>query len=92
MYENRKFVVIPAEKINQIDFSQVHETSAETCRYSVDKTLTFVKYDGDMPSSVAAIEGISREYGYDEFLQELTSPTWVDETQNGMQYGNSVQS
>ena len=92
MYENRKFVIIPADKINQIDFSQVHETSSETCRYSVDKTKTFVKYDGDMPASVAVIEGISREYGYEEFLQELTTATWVDETQIGMQYGNIIQS
>lgn len=82
MFENRKFVVIPADKINQVDFTQVHETSAETCRYSTDKTLTFVKYDGDMPSSVAAIEGISREYGYEEFLVELSNSTWTDTLQN----------
>lgn len=78
MYDNRKFVVIPADKINQVDFTQVQETSAETCRYSVDKTMTFVKYDGDMPSSVAAIEGISREYAYEEFLIILSTTEWVD--------------
>ena len=56
VFENRKYVVIFYSDIDQIDFTQVMETSAETVRRSVDGTLTFIKYEGEMPSSVTAIE------------------------------------
>jgi hypothetical protein len=45
MFENRRWLVIPAELTGSVDFTQVLEASPETLRYSVDKTETFVKYD-----------------------------------------------
>jgi len=44
-FENRRWLVIPIEKIDDIDFNQVHESNAESLRRSVDETLTFVKYE-----------------------------------------------
>ena len=44
-FENRRYLIIPASEVNNVDFNQVMETSAETCRYSLDGTKTFVKYD-----------------------------------------------
>jgi len=49
-YENRKYVIINASEVGSVDFSQVNETSANTLRYSVDDSKTFVKFDGDTPS------------------------------------------
>ena len=48
-FDHRHYVVISADDVPLIDFSQVMETSADTLRFSVDGTLTFVKYEGDMP-------------------------------------------
>jgi len=45
MYDNRKYLVIPSSIVDNINFTQVHETSKDTLRYSVDGTKTFVKYD-----------------------------------------------
>jgi hypothetical protein len=45
MYDNRRYLIIPSSIVDDIDFSQVHETSGQTLRYSVDNTKTFVKYD-----------------------------------------------
>ena len=42
-YENRKYLIIPTLITGSIDFNQVHETSSETLRLSVDGTKTFVK-------------------------------------------------
>ena len=44
-YENRRYLIIPTSITGSIDFNQVHETSSETLRLSVDGTKTFVKYD-----------------------------------------------
>ena len=77
MFENRKYVIIPTSEINNVNFSEVLETSAETCRYSVDNTKTFVKYEGAMSSSVQGIAGKSIEYSHDEILDILSTPEWT---------------
>jgi len=77
MFDNRKYVIIPASEINNIDFAEVLETSADTCRYSVDGTETFVKYEGDQPASVAAIESKSQEYTHAEILVILSGEAWT---------------
>ena len=51
-----------------VDFNEVLETSIDTVRKSVDGTKTFVKYVGEMPPSVAAIEDKSREFSYPEIM------------------------
>ena len=76
-FENRKYVIIPAADINSIDFSEVLETSAETCRYSVDGTKTFVKYEGSQPPSVAAITSKSQEYFHEPILMVLSTEEWT---------------
>ena len=76
-FENRKYVVIFYSDIDQIDFTQVMETSAETVRRSVDGNLTFVKYEGEMPSSVAALANKSQEFTHEQFLVILSGPDWT---------------
>src|SRR6056300_422828 len=44
-FENRRYLIIPASEVTNVDFNQVMETSTDTCRYSVDGTKTFVKYN-----------------------------------------------
>lgn len=75
-FENRRYVIISATQINSVDFAQVLETASETCRYSVDGTKTFVKYDGAQPSSVAAITAKSQEYTHEEILIILSTEEW----------------
>ena len=77
MFENRKYVIIPTAEINNVNFTEVLETSAETCRYSVDGSKTFVKYEGAMPASVQGITGKSQEYSHDEILSILLTAEWT---------------
>lgn len=64
-------------EIDQIDFTQVMETSSETVRRSVDGNLTFVKYEGEMPSSVVALTNKSEEFTHEQFLIILSGPDWT---------------
>ena len=77
MFNDRKYVVIFYSDIDQIDFTQVMETSAETVRRSIDGNLTFVKYEGEMPSSVAALANKSQEFTHEQFLVILSGPDWT---------------
>jgi hypothetical protein len=75
-FETRKYVIIPATEINNINFSEVLETAPGTCRYSADSAKTFVKYEGTQPPSVAAILSKSQEYSHEEILTILSTEEW----------------
>jgi hypothetical protein len=78
-YENREFMIFSTTELDQIDFTQVHETSIDTVRKSVDETLTFVKWDGETPSSVAALTTKQGPYTYTEILEILAGPEWTSD-------------
>jgi hypothetical protein len=44
-FPNRRWLVIPTSIIDDIDFSQVHESNADSLRKSIDESKTFVKYE-----------------------------------------------
>ena len=77
-YENRKFMIFNVSELNQIDFTQVLETSAETVRKSVDETKTFVKWDGNVPDCVNNLTTKEGPYTYEEILVILAGPEWTD--------------
>jgi hypothetical protein len=76
-YPNREFMIFNVSELNQIDFTQVHETSINTVRTSLDETLTFVKWDGNIPSSVDALTTKQGPYTYEEILIILQGPEWT---------------
>tara|TARA_R100000479_G_scaffold31615_2_gene12830 strand:+ start:1470 stop:1736 length:267 start_codon:yes stop_codon:yes gene_type:complete len=83
-YDHRHYVIISVSDLGLIDFDQVLETSISTVRKSIDETLTFVKYEGDMPSSVAACTTKSQEYSHSEILAILNANDgvwWVEESE-----------
>ena len=44
-FPNRRWLVIPVSQVENINFTQVLESSADSLRYSVDGSQTFVKYE-----------------------------------------------
>jgi hypothetical protein len=77
-YENRKYVIFSVSELSLIDFEEVMDTSEESVRKSLDGTLTFVKYDGDMPSSVSSLTTKTQEYTYSEMMNILEGEVWED--------------
>jgi hypothetical protein len=80
-YTNRKFMVFNVSELNQINFTEVLETSSETVRRSVDGTKTFVKWDGLIPECVYNLTTKDGPYTYDEILNILATPAWTDSNQ-----------
>jgi hypothetical protein len=77
-YENRQYLIFPVTELANINFDEVLETSAETVRMSVDDTKTFVKWEGEMPASVAIItQGTEGPYTHDEILAILSTEEWT---------------
>ena len=74
-YENRKYVIINASEVGTVDFSQVHETSANTLRYKLDNSQTFVKFDGDTPSFLSG----KTQYNHSQISTILAGTDWTEE-------------
>jgi len=77
MYKNRYYVIFSTTELDQIDFTQVLETSKDTVRKSVDETLTFVKFENQMPSSISALTTKQGPYTHEEILAILATEEWT---------------
>tara|TARA_R100000458_G_scaffold28579_1_gene26054 strand:- start:1471 stop:1710 length:240 start_codon:yes stop_codon:yes gene_type:complete len=73
---SRKYVIIDADEVSSVDFSQVFETSADTLRYNIDpaRTKTFVKFEGATPDF---LEG-KTQYTHSQILTILATEEWTD--------------
>ena len=71
----RTYCIIDASEVSSVDFNQVSETSADTLRYSLDGTKTFVKYEGTQPFFLLG----KTEYDQEEILSILSGPEWTSD-------------
>ena len=71
----RNYVIIDASEVSSVNFDQVLETSADTLRYNLAGTQTFVKFEGDTPSF---LEG-KTAYDRSEMLTILAGSEWSEE-------------
>jgi hypothetical protein len=72
---SRNYVIIDASEVSSVDFDQVLETSADTLRYNVAGTQTFVKFEGDTPSF---LEGKTANT-HSEMLEILAGEEWTSQ-------------
>jgi len=73
-------MIFNVSELDQIDFTQVLETSIDTVRKSVDQTKTFVKWDSEdntIPSSIEALTTKEGPYTYEEILIILATDVWI---------------
>jgi hypothetical protein len=70
---SRNYVIIDASEVSSVDFDQVLETSADTLRYNLAGTQTFVKFEGDTPSF---LEGKTANT-HSEILTILAGEEWT---------------
>jgi hypothetical protein len=70
---SRKYVIIDADEVSSVDFSQVFETSAQTLRFSLDGEQTFVKFEGSTPDF---LDG-KTQYTHSEILAILATEEWT---------------
>ena len=75
---SRNYVIIDASEVSSVDFDQVLESSAETLRFSVDGSKTFVKYEGDKPSF---LDGKTANT-HSEILAILAGDEWTSDEIN----------
>ena len=70
---SRKYVILDADEVSDIVFSEVLETSAENLRYNVARTQTFVKYEGAKPRFLYGKDTLT----HSEILAILATTAWT---------------
>lgn len=70
----RTYVILNADEVDDINFGEVMETSADTLRFSLDGSKTFVKFTGETPSF---LEGKTTNT-HTEMLAILRTPAWTN--------------
>jgi len=71
---SRTYVIIDADEVSSVNFSEVGETSASTLRFSLDGEKTFVKFEGSTPDF---LDG-KTQYTHSEILTILATSEWTD--------------
>ena len=77
-YQNREFMIFNISELEQINFTQVCETSIDTVRKSIDGTKTFVKWEGETPQCVVDLITKEGPYTYEEILVILATEEWTN--------------
>jgi hypothetical protein len=84
LYEHRSYMIFNVSELDQIDFSTVLETSAQTIRVSVDETKTFVKWENEMPACVSGLTTKEGPYTHSEILAILSGEEWTAPLEENM--------
>ena len=78
MVTNRKYLIFDLSEVNMIDFSQIQQPSAESLRKSVDGTKAVIKWEGETPSFVGALQTKSDIYNIEGILPIMDGPEWTE--------------
>ena len=70
-------MIFDTSETGSIDFNDVAETSIDTLRLNVSGSRTFVKWDGDIPTSVSSLTTKEGPYTYTEIMTILTGSEWA---------------
>jgi hypothetical protein len=72
----RNYMIFNVSELPNINFEEVLETSINTVRKSVDKTKTFVKWEGAVPSCLSSLTTKEGPYNTSEMIVIMNGPDW----------------
>lgn len=72
------YVIFNVSEIDEIDFNEVMQTSAETLRKSVDGTKTLVKWEtiNGVPRCVQSLTTKGPYLSHDDVVHIMATPEW----------------
>lgn len=91
MANNYTYVVANISELNNIDYSQVLQTSASTVRKNIAQTKFVLKYDGLKPSTIQTLDNNGKLFTYSgskyfthpQILTIISGVEWTG-TQSGL--------
>ena len=74
---NLNCMIVPVSELGEVDFSLVTQTSAATCRRSVDRTKAIISWQGGAPAFVWEINGSEGPMSFSDLKVKLLEPAWA---------------
>lgn len=74
----KTWITVPVSELDSIDYSQLKITSAESAPKNLAGDTALIKWDGDMPSSIAAIQNKSETMTHEQAIALLQTAAWYD--------------
>ena len=76
-----KYIIIDLEDVTQQMIDDCIETSFDTLRLSLDELQTILKWNGETPASILALDPQPTQYTHEEILAFLNDPEngWIEE-------------
>jgi len=79
------YVIANISELNNVDYSQVSQTSADTVRKNTELTKFILKYDGNKPATIQSLDTNGKLVSYDnnkyfthpQILQIASTVEWV---------------
>jgi hypothetical protein len=81
----KTYVIANITELNNVDYSQVDQTSADTVRKNNDLNKFILKYDGVVPTTIQMIDTNGSLFEYDgnkyfthpQILEITSTPEWI---------------
>lgn len=77
----KTWITIPVENLNDLDYSVLKITNAESAPRNIAGDTALIKWIGDMPETVSVIAGKGDPLDYDGAKTLLDSSEWKMEVQ-----------
>jgi len=78
MENNKTYAIVAISELNNINYSEVEQNSADSVRKNLADTEFVLKWDGATPTSIAVIDPAPIEYTHEAILVEMAKLTWSD--------------
>tara|TARA_B100000676_G_scaffold44527_2_gene42810 strand:- start:65 stop:331 length:267 start_codon:yes stop_codon:yes gene_type:complete len=76
---NMRYIIVPSEELEKVDFRKVLQSSPDSLRYSLDGKYFLLKYEGDQPEFVFYITkdliGLP-EHNHEQIIEIMNSSEW----------------
>jgi hypothetical protein len=76
---SNRYLVIPTEELNKVDFTQLVITSIDTLRFNNDRTKAIIEWDEIEPTFLKQLFNTQGSYSADEMSIVLSNPEWQSE-------------
>lgn len=77
MWNNTTYNIVAVEYLDEIDFTQIEETSIDTIRYSIDQSMFTIKWTTQPTFLTDESVLVLGTYNHEDMLVEMDTSSWT---------------
>tara|TARA_B110000902_G_scaffold158813_1_gene182023 strand:+ start:3357 stop:3608 length:252 start_codon:yes stop_codon:yes gene_type:complete len=77
MWNNITYNIVAVEYLDEIDFTQIEETSIDTIRYSIDQSMFTIKWTTQPTFLTDESVSVLGTYSHEDMLIKMDTSSWI---------------